>query len=196
MFRFLESICFRSDVYQLLDYHQVRVDQTFRHFYPDKTPPKLNEIMPELSGNEKIKVRLTYNEHDHAISVSKYLPKNISKLRLVYSDTLDYSFKYLDRSMLNQLLNPAQENEEVIIVKDGVVTDSSYANLVFRQGNAWYTPSSYLLNGVKRQHLLHQEAIFERVIRPEDINKYSEMSLINAMLDPGNISLPVDKIIR
>tara|TARA_Y100001972_G_scaffold128940_1_gene192862 strand:+ start:2939 stop:3529 length:591 start_codon:yes stop_codon:yes gene_type:complete len=196
MFRFLESICFRSDVYQLLDYHQVRVDQTFRRFYPDKTPLKLNEIMPELSGNEKVKVRLIYNELDHEISVSKYLPKTISKLRLAYSDTLDYSFKYLDRSMLNQLLNPEQENEEIIIVKDGLVTDSSYSNLVFRQGNVWYTPSTYLLNGVKRQRLLQQEVIFEREIRPEDLDKYSEVSLINAMLDPGDISLPVDNIIR
>ena len=98
--------------------------------------------------------------------------------------------------MLNQLLNPEQENEEIIIVKDGLVTDSSYSNLVFRQGNVWYTPSTYLLNGVKRQRLLQQEFIFEREIRPEDLDKYSKVSLINAMLDPGDISLPVDNIIR
>lgn len=196
MFRFLESICFEAGAYHLLDYHQIRVNRTFQHFYPEKAPLILEEILPDIKSDEKIKVRLMYHEHDHDLDVSNYIPKSITQLRLVASNQLDYSFKYLNRSKLIELLEPGNEHEEVVITKNGYVTDSTYSNLIFKQDGFWYTPSTFLLNGVKRQYLLARKLIIERPIRKQDIKDYSEVSLINAMLDPGDLSLPVDQIIR
>ncbi len=196
MFRFLESICFKDGAYQLLDYHQLRVNTTFNHFYPDSPPPKLSNILPELSGEDKRKVRLRYDGKDHDISVNHYVPKPISKLRAVESAKLEYSFKYLNRENLNELLNPEKENEDIIIVRDGQITDSSYSNLIFKQGDTWFTPNAYLLNGIKRQSLLDKKEIIEKEIRLQEVINYTEVGLINAMLDPGDLSLPVDQIIR
>jgi len=195
MYQFLESICFHSNTYHLLDYHQDRIDRTFREFYP-KTPSfKLKRILPSLSGVNKIKVRLKYNELAHEISFDPYTPKPITQLRAVVSDSLDYPYKFLDRSIFNQLLTSCLENEDVIIVKKGDVTDSTYSNLIFKQKDVWYTPSTYLLNGVKRQDLLDRKLIMEKAIQPDVFSEFTEVGLINAMLDPGDLTLPVEKII-
>ena len=195
MYKFLESICFHSNTYHLLDYHQNRIDRTFREFYP-KTPSfKLKQILPSLSGDKKMKVRLKYNELAHEINFDLYTPKPITQLRPVVSDKLDYPYKFLDRSMLKQLLNSGRDNEEVIILKKGDVTDSSYSNLIFKQKDVWYTPSTYLLNGVKRQSLLDRKLIVEKAIRPDMFSEFTEVGLINAMLDPGDLTLPAEKII-
>ncbi len=194
MFRFLETICFQKEAYGLLDYHQARIDRTFEHFYPNTTPFNLHEILPGLSSEGKIKVRLRYDEHNHDIGIVDYTQKSISRLLVVEAEKLDYSFKYLDRSMLSQHL-PADNKAEILIIINDIITDTSYSNVIFKQNNHWYTPSSYLLNGVKRQRLLDQGIITERPISRQDIADYSEISLINAMLDPGDITLPIDKII-
>jgi len=64
-----------------------------------------------------------------------------------------------------------------------MVTDSSYANVVFRDLNGnWVTPSTYLLPGTKRASLLEMGLINETIITYRDINKYTEVKLINAMI--------------
>lgn len=86
-------------------------------------------------------------------------------------------------------------DEELIIVKNGIITDTSYANLVFYNGKEWHTPSRPLLQGTKRQKLIDEGKIKEREIRVHDLKKFTKCSLINAMLDIGEIELPVNKII-
>ena len=73
--------------------------------------------------------------------------------------------------------------DDILIINKGMVTDSSYANVVFRDldGN-WVTPSTYLLSGTKRASLLQKGLIKETIITYRDLNKYTEVKLINAMI--------------
>jgi 4-amino-4-deoxychorismate lyase len=68
-------------------------------------------------------------------------------------------------------------------VKYGKVTDTSCANVIFRdaEGN-WVTPSSYLLPGTRRANLLKNGLLKEADISYDDISGYTEMKLINAMM--------------
>ena len=59
--------------------------------------------------------------------------------------------------------------DDILIVKRGMVTDSSYANIVFRRGKRWYTPWSALLKGTMRLNLLERNKIYEEEIRVEDL---------------------------
>ena len=64
-----------------------------------------------------------------------------------------------------------------------MVTDSSYANVVFRDINGnWVTPLTYLLPGTRRASLLQRGLIKETIITYMDLNKYVEVKLINAMI--------------
>jgi 4-amino-4-deoxychorismate lyase len=77
-----------------------------------------------------------------------------------------------------------------------MVADSSYSNLVFRnkQGD-WITPATYLLPGTKRAFLLKNKMIAEQEISIADIKKYSEVKLINAMIDIEDTSgIPTENI--
>ena len=73
--------------------------------------------------------------------------------------------------------------DDVFIIKDGMVTDTSYCNIVFDTGNKLITPSTPLLKGVKRQQLLNEKIIEEQEIKQTDIKLFSKAFLINSMFD-------------
>ena len=59
----------------------------------------------------------------------------------------------------NQLIEKRKHADDIIIVKNGLVTDSFYANLAFLKNGIWFTPETPLLLGVQRQFLLSQKTI-------------------------------------
>ena len=85
---------------------------------------------------------------------------------------------------------------EVIFLKNGKVTDSSYANIIFFDGKQWLTPSTFLLNGTCRQRLLNEGKITESPIHYTDIRDFQQIGFINAMLDMGEFNLPISKLVK
>ena len=63
------------------------------------------------------------------------------------------------------------------------MTDASYSNIILFDGKNWITPETYLLNGVKRQFLLHQKVIKEAKVTIDNLHNFSKIALINAMRD-------------
>ena len=55
--------------------------------------------------------------------------------------------------------------------------------MVKDDNNNWFTPVSFLLPGTKRKYLLDKGLIHEAEITPASLRKYSELRLINSMLD-------------
>ncbi|MCA1759522.1 MAG: aminotransferase class IV, partial [Bacteroidales bacterium] len=88
-----------------------------------------------------------------------------------------------DRERLNLLFEKRGICDDIIIVKNGCITDSSFANIVFFDGVKWWTPDTPLLPGTQRAKLLEENKIFECRITPKDISIYSKVGLINAMND-------------
>ena len=89
--------------------------------------------------------------------------------------------KYADRCLINTLFAQRGSCDEIIIIKNGKVTDCSIGNLIFRQGEKWYTPDTPLLLGTQREKLLQEGKIQERTIFQEDIVNFDEIKIINAM---------------
>lgn len=180
---FLETIYIRNGVVQNLQGHIQRMKETAAHF--DFTAPALPEIAESIPldlKNEKVKCRLLYRDKIFEIQFEKYLPKPVHKLKLVEAAP-DYSFKFADRQVLNEFLAHKGDCDEILIVRDGFITDSSYSNVVFRKNNEFYTPSTYLLNGTKRQKLLREKKIKEMEITVRNVFEFEELFFINAMLD-------------
>ena len=94
---------------------------------------------------------------------------------------INYSYKFEDRTFFDSV---SHSEKEPIIVKQGLITDTRYSNLIFKKGSYWYTPSTFLLNGTMRQKLLREGFIQERRIGVEDLFNYSHFKLINAMMPP------------
>ncbi|QCK14318.1 aminotransferase class IV [Mangrovivirga cuniculi] len=199
MFRFIESICFEDYDFPLLKHHQERVNRTFEHFYPGQNPFDLNNFLTfkELpqDGN-RYKVRIVYNEKPEDFSIIEYSPKKIDSLKLIESSSFDYSFKFENRESLSELYNLKEPAQDIIIVIDGKVTDSSYSNLLFKKKGMYFTPETPLLAGTRRQYLLENGYISEKDINVENIGEFESVCLINAMLKPGEIEIPIENIIQ
>lgn len=184
MSRLIETINVKNGSVLHFTDHQERMDRSVFHFFGTKVTPDLESliIIPEDAGQNWFKCRVVYGQNIEKITWSSYSIRKISTLSLVHSNDIDYNWKYEDRSQLEDLIRQTQ-SDDVIIVKDGRVTDSSYANVLFRCGNEWITPSTPLLRGTQRKRLLESGVIREELIHVEDLYQFDRIKWINAMLD-------------
>jgi len=181
-----------------ISYHNDRMIRSLYMIYGIRTVQTLANIIniPESAGKGVFKCRVTYDDKNFQVEFLPYSLRSVNSLRLVQSDDICYPYKYIDRTKINRLFDLRGDCDDIIIIKNGMVTDSSYANVVFRdnEGN-WVTPSSYLLPGTKRSSLLHEGVITETTIGYRDIKKYSEAKLINSMIEIDNTpGIPVENI--
>ncbi|MDD4492679.1 MAG: aminotransferase class IV [Bacteroidales bacterium] len=186
MMRFIETIKIENGIAHNLDLHLERASKTCFHHFGVRTVLPFDKIINEIrsSHNEGIyKLRIIYAGKIEHYTIEKYQPKIVKTLKIVDGGNIDYSFKYEDRLPLNKLLDLRGDCDDIIIIKDGFVTDTSFSNLVFSVEEQLFTPSSFLLNGIKRQRLLRDGKIKEKEIKMEDLNKYSNIFLINSMAD-------------
>lgn len=192
--KFLESISYEQGHYPLLEYHQRRVESVFGHFYPDTPVPLLADVLPEISFAMQHKVRVIYDNESADVEFAGYQVREVKSIKMIRNDEIDYAFKTENRQSLQALFDQRGDADEILIIKNGFVTDSFYANTAFWDGENWYTPTSYLLNGTRRQYLLETGQLHERKIRAEDISSFQSICLINAMMDLGVQELEISRL--
>ncbi|MBN1142807.1 MAG: aminotransferase class IV [Bacteroidales bacterium] len=170
-----------------LDFHNQRVNHTRKELFGSNDNWNIADMIdiPVLDQNKIYRCRFLYNKDNYGVEFIPYQPKHITKLYLVQDDQIDYSYKYTDRSRLDALRKqlPNTHDSDVLIVKNGLVTETSLANIVFSDGNKWYTPDTPLLKGTQRAYYLAQGILTERRISPADLRGFNKARLINAMLD-------------
>lgn len=184
MSRLIETIRFSEGRPENLEYHLSRIDDSSQAVFGDTLHWKPVHLIRqvELPDDNVYKVRLVYNFTDGRITTQPYTMKPVRSLKLVFDNDIVYDHKFENRSYLEKLLGMKGDADDILIIKDNLVTDVSYANIVFRQGDEWYTPDSFLLNGTMRQKLLDTKKIKARRITADNIKEYSHFRLINAML--------------
>jgi 4-amino-4-deoxychorismate lyase len=91
--------------------------------------------------------------------------------------------KYTGRNSLEQLYSQKDDCDDILVVQNGRITDTSYTNIVLFNGEMWITPIYPLLQGTCRARLIREGRIREGDVRVEDLKHYRHFRLINAMLD-------------
>jgi 4-amino-4-deoxychorismate lyase len=192
----IESIKLLDGQFQNLFYHEQRMNRSLETLCGVEEPLDLEVFLRKFNPPTKglFKCRLTYDEQSREIEFIPYTPKSISSLRVVEHDRVSYEFKYADRKTLNKLYDLRNGCDDVLIVKRGLVTDSSFCNIAFRKGKRWYTPWSPLLKGTQRQKLIEWQQITEEEITVQDIKNFESFRLINALLEFEGPELGVEKI--
>ncbi|PXV68946.1 4-amino-4-deoxychorismate lyase [Dysgonomonas alginatilytica] len=181
---FVESIKVKDGVFYNLPLHIARLNRTAMHFFGSAPVLKLLEDMiPEALKVGLVKCRVTYGSQIVSIEFEPYVFRRISSLTLVEGNAIDYTYKSADRSALNTLFSRKATGDDILIVKNGLIADTSFANVVFRNSKGFFTPKSYLLGGTKRQYLLGKGIIRETDISVDDLSSFSKIYLINAMID-------------
>lgn len=196
MSQFIESIKIEDQEIFLLELHQKRVNTTFSHFGKEGSID-IAKIFKDLQHDEDglYKLSITYDlNKNYRTQLIPYAISEIDDFQLVENNGYDYSFKFEDRKEFEKMINKAKASE-IIIVKNNHITDTSFSNLLFLKGKEWFTPTTYLLNGVQRMHLLKNKKIKEAEITLQNITEYSHFQLINAMNDFDDMFIyPISKI--
>ena len=198
MYRFIESIRLEEGKFGDLSYHQARIDRALAEFFPESQKIDLQDFllscpMPSIGLH---KVRLIYDREIQSIQIAHYSAREIKRLRLVHHDSISYAHKFEDRSELEKLYTERRDCDDIIVVKNNKVTDTSFANLAFKKNGKWFAPASYLLNGTMRQQLLSQKIVLEEEISIADISKYEKVKLINSMLLFNAPEIDVSQIVE
>lgn len=200
MYRFLETIRIENGVPCNMNGHIWRMKHTlgrdFDTFWAIFNA-KLGIYIPEKFSIGIVKAKILYDVNSFKISFSKYKKRNISRLILKKAEHVHYNFKYADRSELDRICEDLDNKTDVLLVKRGLITDTSYCNVAFQMGDKWYTPSYPLLHGTQRKQLLDNETIILKRIRVDNLQFYSSIRLFNAMMTWDDaIDLPISRIIK
>jgi len=126
--------------------------------------------------------RVIYSETIEAVEYIPHQDRDFQSLKIVEDDNIDYEFKYHNRNDINRLVTLKGSADDILIIKKGLVTDTSIANVAFWHQDKWLTPLTPLLKGTTRARLLTEKQIFEANIRAEDLKHFSKMAIMNALI--------------
>ncbi len=174
-----ESIRVENGQVMNLDYHQKRLMQNSQiDLY------NLASNLQIKSKSTVYKWRLSYLNNDViSSSITEYKPKDISTLKLIECNNIEYGKKYNDRSIINSLLEKRGQCDDILIVKNNYISDTSFSNILFKKEDKWFTPLNPLLKGTCRARLLDEKIIIEDNISVSDLPNFNSFMLINAMLN-------------
>jgi 4-amino-4-deoxychorismate lyase len=176
----LETIKIEDGEVSNLSYHQARCNESRKALFQSTDKLYLSSLI-QAPPKGLYRCRILYNEKIHSIEYIPYNPKEIHRLKIVSSD-LEYDHKYANRDTLNQLLQAQPDADEIIIEKEGYLTDTTIANIAFYAGKQWFTPEKPLLKGTMRAKLLDEGLLHTRKIKKEEITDYTHVALMNAMI--------------
>ena len=153
-----------------------------------------NENHTDLKG--LVKCRIIYSKQIEKIEFIPYQLPNIQSLKIIVDDKINYDRKYLDRNHLDQLFQQKENCDDILIVKNELITDTYFANIVFYNGVDWITPAKPLLEGTQRAMLLEKRIIKTANIQLEDLRSFEKTRLINAMIRfEDELEFPINNII-
>ncbi len=184
MYQFIETICYREGCFQRVELHNERCNLTRNHFFGIQHPLRLESILkvPLDLIDETVKCTVTYGIDIVRVEYLKYQMRTIRSLQMVYDDSVEYAYKFVDRSKLADLLKLRGQYDDILIVKNGLITDISYANAIFRRDDVWYSQGRPLLFGTRLQSYLKEGRVTPALLRPNDLQLFTEMRIINAMI--------------
>ena len=196
MCRLIETIQVYNGTVLHGEYHLRRIYESRKNLLGCTDTLDLDSVLeiPQKFSEGRVKCRVIYDRVIHDATFSYYTPLPVKNLKLVYSDTIEYSYKYENREEINRLRSQRGLCDEILIVKHERITDTSFSNVAFFDGNKWITPANPLLKGTCRQRLLDNNILTEGDITVSDVPSYTHVSLINSMLQLHDDLIPIDKI--
>lgn len=197
MYRLFETIKISHGIMHNISLHNERFNRSRKQLFGIDVELKLEDFicLPENISGDLYKCRIVYGKRIEKVEFLLYQLRRINSLKIVENNDIMYSYKFEDRSIINQLYELKEKCDDILIVKNGMVSDTSYCNIVFSDGIKLFTSTTPLLNGTKRQKLLNEGIINEIEIKHKDIHQFKKAILINAIIDiEDNIEISTDKI--
>jgi 4-amino-4-deoxychorismate lyase len=184
MQQLFETIKILNGKPQFLEFHNWRLNMSRKQLFNAVDEINLQSYLSSnLPSLGLYKCRVTYAQTVIQMEYLPYQLKMFKRFKLVNHDSISYDFKFCDRTQLNELVARKGEADDILLIKQGLVTDTSIANVAFLIQGQWVTPKFPLLKGTTRERWLKAGKLVAKEIRLADLNNCSQMALMNAMID-------------
>ncbi|MCB0557765.1 MAG: aminotransferase class IV [Lewinellaceae bacterium] len=179
----LETIRCEDGSLQNLEWHQQRVERSCHILFGAGKEINFQKIhIPPEANTGLFKCRILYGRRIHEVMFAPYSIRPVKKLKLVQADGLEYSHKYARRTRIDALFAQRGQADDILMVINGLIADTSYANVAVFDGSDWLTPATPLLAGTRRASLLAAKKMIPADIPPHQLANFEEIRLINAMM--------------
>ena len=196
MSQFLETIQLLDGDFKRLEFHQARMDKAFTYFYPNEIVPlisdELNVIDCPTAG--LFKCRVVYDSKIRLVEFLAYSKPIIRTLKVVETDIHSSPFKMADRTDYQNVFSKRDNCDDVLLVKNGLLTDTSYCNIALFDGVQWFTPKTPLIQGINRAQLLADGRLLAKDIKLDELMNFQCISLFNALNEFGTIEIDISNI--
>ncbi|MFA7083986.1 MAG: aminotransferase class IV [Arcobacteraceae bacterium] len=173
---FFETIKCDDGIAYNLDYHCQRIARTIM------ININLHEYVLPIN-DDFLRCKVLYNKHGVIdVLYEPYIKRIFKKFKIIHDDTIEYKYKSTNREQLNALLNKKEQSDEIIIVKNGFVTDTSISNIAIYDGEFWITSKTPLLRGTTQERLIKEKEVFAANISVEMLKNAKKIALLNAMM--------------
>lgn len=194
----LETICIRDGKALHLEYHRQRMQHSSQILFPGYHPPDPEDLLKNIDTHSlqgTLRWRIIYGPGKLLNEIMPYTYKSVRTLKLVET-SIDYSHKFANRDSLDSLYKQRDSADDVLLIKDGRITDTTIANIVFLKDGKLFTPDQPLLMGTAIRRILDEGKVMAMRICPKDIAQSEAFWLVNALrvnfpFDP----MPIDGII-
>lgn len=175
----LETIRCENGIPAHLEYHQQRLERSLKQLEGNTAYPLKSLIVPP--DRSLYRCRFLYDNEGYRIEYHPYIHRKIRSLTLIHDDTLDYSLKSEDRSALDRLYLRRGNADDVLIVKNNLLSDTTIANVALEIGGRWFTPKTPLLEGTTRARLIEEKKLLCEDLDVSALRIASKIALMNAM---------------
>lgn len=184
MYQLIETIRIENGEPLLLSLHQKRMDKASTELFGLKESANLSRHLSLLSLPQKgiWKCRVTYGLQIEKTEFEPYQKRSIRSLKIIEADELNYHHKFAQRTEINKLFSMRENADDILIIKNKLLTDTSYCNIALWNGDEWITPLQPLLKGVRRASLIQLKKIHPSDIRLNNLASFQSIKLFNAMI--------------
>ncbi len=175
---FFETLYAQEHKLYHLNYHQKRLERTFKAFFTTKAPSL--HTLPAPPDGGCYRCRVVYAQSIETVQYLPYTPKKAKKLILVSQD-FNYPYKAVDRSAIDKAKLTFSDCDDLIFVKEGLITDTSIANIAILEKGIWLTPRLPMLEGTTRARLLDEKKLQTADITPKRLLQAQKIALMNAL---------------
>ena len=178
---FLETIkALDGEVYNI-SYHQKRYESVLRSLGSSNYKDLIEYIHPPSTG--LYRCRLVYTIDTIEVSYHPYTKKEVHSLKILHDDNIVYSKKSTNRKDIDTLYEKKENCDDILIVKNALVSDTSIANIALYKEGIWYTPALVLLEGTTRQRYIDKGVLIPKDIDVDTLKEYTKVALLNVMID-------------
>lgn len=204
--KFYEIIKIRDGEFLNVDNHTKRFNQTRNEIYGECEQVCLwNEIEEKLLYDPQffdmilkepiVKLTVTYDMNIRSFKPEVFQIPNFKSLKIVNGNSIKYTHKEVNKKQINLLRIYKGNCDEILIERDGLITDTCCCNVAFFDGNQWFTPANPMIKGTKRAELLEQGKIIEKDISVSELSRYKKVRMFNSMIDfEDKLEIPISKI--